>query len=128
MRRPARPAVASARASSRRRSGRRRYLCLGKRALYLIDFEPPFKEMFYYAWIQRVRRRRPPPRATRHLSHPWPRALQVIVDSDNLLLFQVRAACAGQSMGVSMRRDGTRLVQGDGERRAFWSGQGEGSG
>ena len=44
----------------------RRYICLGKRALFLLDFEPPFQEQFYYAWIT-----------------------QVIIDSDNLLLFQV---------------------------------------
>ena len=31
-----------------------RYICLGKRALFLIDFEPPFQDFFYYAWIQRV--------------------------------------------------------------------------
>lgn len=43
-----------------------RYICLGKRALFLIDFEPPFQEQFYYAWVQRV-----------------------IIDSDNLLLFQI---------------------------------------
>ena len=34
--------------------GERMYICLGKRALFLIDFEPPFQEQFYYAWIQRV--------------------------------------------------------------------------
>lgn len=49
-----------------RRDGERMYICLGKRALFLIDFEPPFQDFFYYAWIQRV-----------------------IIDSDNLLLFQV---------------------------------------
>ena len=43
-----------------------RYICLGKRALFLIDFEPPFQEQFYYAWVQRV-----------------------IIDVDNLLLFQI---------------------------------------
>ena len=43
-----------------------RYICLGKRALFLIDFEPPFQEQFYYAWVQRV-----------------------IIDTDNLLLFQI---------------------------------------
>jgi hypothetical protein len=49
-----------------RRDGERMYICLGKRALFLLDFEPPFQEQFYYAWIT-----------------------QVIIDSDNLLLFQV---------------------------------------
>ena len=44
----------------------RRYICLGKRALFLIDFEPPFQEQFYYAWVQRV-----------------------VIDADNLLLFQI---------------------------------------
>jgi hypothetical protein len=44
----------------------RRYICLGKRALFLIDFEPPFQEQFYYAWVERV-----------------------IIDTDNLLLFQI---------------------------------------
>ena len=43
-----------------------RYICLGKRALFLIDFEPPFQEQFYYAWVQRV-----------------------VIDADNLLLFQI---------------------------------------
>ena len=47
-----------------RKEGERMYICLGKRALFLIDFEPPFQEQFYYAWVQRV-----------------------IIDSDNLLLF-----------------------------------------
>ena len=45
---------------------RRRYICLGKRSLYLIDFEPPFQESYYYAWVHRV-----------------------VIDSDNLLLFQI---------------------------------------
>ena len=49
-----------------RKEGERMYICLGKRALFLIDFEPPFQEQFYYAWVQRV-----------------------IIDSDNLLLFQI---------------------------------------
>ena len=49
-----------------RKEGERMYICLGKRALFLIDFEPPFQEQFYYAWVQRV-----------------------IIDSDNLLLFQL---------------------------------------
>ena len=49
-----------------RKDGERMYICLGKRALFLIDFEPPFQEFFYYAWVRRV-----------------------IIDSDNLLLFQV---------------------------------------
>ena len=49
-----------------RKEGERMYICLGTRALYLIDFEPPFQEQFYYAWVQRV-----------------------IIDSDNLLLFQI---------------------------------------
>mmetsp|Transcript_22053 Transcript_22053/g.46701 ORF Transcript_22053/g.46701 Transcript_22053/m.46701 type:complete len:809 (-) Transcript_22053:456-2882(-) len=49
-----------------RRDGERMYICLGKRALFLIDFEPPFQDFFYYAWVQRV-----------------------IIDSSNLLLFQV---------------------------------------
>jgi len=49
-----------------RRDGERMYICLGKRALFLLDFEPPFQEQFYLAWIT-----------------------QVIIDSDNLLLFQV---------------------------------------
>ena len=49
-----------------RQEGERMYICLGKRALYLIDFEPPFQEQFYYAWVQRV-----------------------IVDDKNLLLFQI---------------------------------------
>ena len=52
---------------NRSRRTRYRYICLGKRALYLIDFEPPFQDMYYYAWIQRV-----------------------IIDQDNLLLFQAR--------------------------------------
>ena len=56
------------------RTRARRYICLGKRALFLIDFEPPLQEMFYYAWIQRV-----------------------IIDADNLLLFQVRARVASDS-------------------------------
>ena len=49
-----------------RQNGERMYICLGKRALFLIDFEPPFQEMFYYAWIDKV-----------------------IIDNENLLLFQV---------------------------------------
>ena len=69
-----RPAAAATCTVPRRRSPgsqppahrARRYICLGKRALFLLDFEPPFQEQFYYAWIT-----------------------QVIIDSDNLLLFQV---------------------------------------
>ena len=69
-----RPAAAATCTVPRRRSSgsqpsahrTRRYICLGKRALFLLDFEPPFQEQFYYAWIT-----------------------QVIIDSDNLLLFQV---------------------------------------
>jgi len=49
-----------------RKDGERMYICLGKRALFLIDFEPPFQEYFYYAWVEKV-----------------------IIDTDNLLLFQV---------------------------------------
>lgn len=49
-----------------RKEGERMYICLGKRALFLIDFEPPFQEQFYYAWVKRV-----------------------IIDTDNLLLFQI---------------------------------------
>jgi len=49
-----------------RKDGERMYICLGKRSLYLIDFEPPFQESYYYAWVHRV-----------------------VVDSDNLLLFQI---------------------------------------
>ncbi|KAL3912414.1 MAG: hypothetical protein SGPRY_008345 [Prymnesium sp.] len=48
-----------------RRDGERMYICLGKRALYLIDFEPPFQDKYYFAWVQRV-----------------------ILDKDNVLLFQ----------------------------------------
>ncbi|KOO25498.1 arm repeat protein [Chrysochromulina tobinii] len=48
------------------KDGEKMYICLGKRALFLIDFEPPFQEQFYYAWVRRV-----------------------IIDSDNLLLFQI---------------------------------------
>ena len=49
-----------------RQDGERMYICLGKRALFLLDFEPPFQEQYYYAWIT-----------------------QVIIDAENLLLFQV---------------------------------------
>ena len=49
-----------------RQEGERLYMCLGKRALFLLDFEPPFQDMFYYAHIKRV-----------------------VIDTDNLLLFQV---------------------------------------
>ena len=49
-----------------RKEGERMYICLGKRALFLIDFEPPLQEQFYYAWVKRV-----------------------IIDTDNLLLFQI---------------------------------------
>ena len=49
-----------------RQNGERMYICLGKRALYLLDFEPPMQQQFYFAWIQTV-----------------------IIDRDNLLLFQV---------------------------------------
>jgi len=49
-----------------RKEGERMYICLGKRALFLIDFEPPFQEQFYYAWVTRV-----------------------VIDVDNLLLFQI---------------------------------------
>ena len=47
-------------------NGERMYICLGKRALYLLDFEPPMQQQFYFAWIQTV-----------------------IIDRDNLLLFQI---------------------------------------
>ena len=49
-----------------RQNGERMYICLGKRALYLLDFEPPMQQQFYFAWIQTV-----------------------IIDRDNLLLFQI---------------------------------------
>ena len=49
-----------------RQDGERLYLCLGLRALFLLDFEPPFQESYFYAHIRRV-----------------------IIDTDNLLLFQI---------------------------------------
>ena len=49
-----------------RKDNERMYICLGKRALFLIDFDPPFQEKFYYASIDKV-----------------------IIDSDNLVLFQI---------------------------------------
>ena len=68
-----------------RKEGERMYICLGKRALFLIDFEPPFQEQFYYAWVQRV-----------------------IIDSDNLLLFQIDFS-EGRPHSRAWRRNGCAM-------------------
>ena len=49
-----------------RQDGQRLYLCLGKRECFLLDFDPPFQEQYFYARIK-----------------------QVILDSEDLLLFQI---------------------------------------
>lgn len=49
-----------------RQNGEKKYICMGISAMFLVDFDPPEKRVYYYAWIK-----------------------DVVMDKSNMLLFEI---------------------------------------
>ena len=39
-----------------RQDGQRLYLCLSQKAIFLLEFDPPFQDEYFYARLKQVRR------------------------------------------------------------------------